>query len=180
MAPAQSRGRLPDRWELDLSVASRAALLEDGNGTIVRADRSIGAGLTALWRAADRASAGASLGTAFGGVTVEDDGASWDAGSLARLDLFGVVTMAAGPVTLRAGAGPVWLIGPDDVAPFRGRGAASPSWGGELAADAGFTSASRFRLRAGVDAIRLAPGGLGPGTSAGAVVRFRLGVAYAL
>lgn len=176
---AQDGARGPDRWELRASLALGGTLIEDGNGTTVSAGAAPSAGVAALWRTG-RALAGLSVHGGAGGLEARDGARSWNAGTLARADLFAVIGAERSRWGIRFGAGAVFLRGPEDLVPFRGDDGFRLHWGAEGLVDAGLDRRGRIRAHVGADAMRFAPAGTAVPAEAGAVLRLRLGLAYAL
>ena len=134
----------------------------------------------AEWRARNRVSAGVALGGSGGAIDIEDDSRSWSAGSFTRIDVMATFAADAGRFTGRVSAGPTWMRGPDDVMPFRGDGGGfAMHWGGDASIEIALDAARRFRLRIGMDAARLNPGGTTPAPEPGTFTRFHFGVVHA-
>lgn len=159
------------------AVAITSPLLADGNGTRVRLAPAPVVGARVLlgsWRG------GAvrpmlTLRAGASGVRLRAGDAHWSAGHALQTELFAGAAWRVHPrAAVHAAVGAIWLLGPHDVAPFRGNRAPRP------AADAGFTlrwsARSRTSLEAGAQAFRLTPE---PGR-AGGVLRVLLGVSHAL
>ena len=178
---AQSDGRP----RLEATVAYTTNLVEDANGTTVSYALAPTVGAAFAWTLSSGINALLGARVSRAGIDVDFESASQSAGSGWVLDLragiereFGACGMGArGCTALHAGAGAVWMSGPDDVAPFStDRGALVA---GEVGLAVRITSGLPFYLTGTAQAFRL--GGAtasDPIRESGTVTRVLLGVRH--
>ena len=118
----------------EAGLAAPATVVRDANGAKLQTGIApvLGAGGSWLLGPRLRSVVGARASTA--GLNGSEDGSTWEAGRTTQLGLHvGLEQSVTRRFSVSLVAGPTWLMGPDDVTPFRD----SPSplhWGGSVGA----------------------------------------------
>jgi hypothetical protein len=182
-ARAQARSPVPalepPRWRAELLLASTGAYAKDATGTEVTGGVAAGIGAEAVWDAFTRTTASLFTRGAVGQVTVKGGGYRAQPGSAVQLDLgLALERELLGRLAVRAGAGFVWLHGPDAVVPFRDDND-RVHWMGEAGATLRLSNRLPFTATLGFQGFRLGAGTVAdPVREAGWVRRLTMGVRY--
>jgi hypothetical protein len=170
------------RWRAEAGLAGGTALAEDAAGPSTKQTPGGFVGGSAVWDAAPRLTASLFTRLGVNGLSIESGGSSRSAGSVKHLDVGGAVEQRLGGADrylIRASGDLVWLVGPDDLAPFRFTGGSSHHWGGEVGAGIHLTTSRPLFAVASVQAYRISANVVGNSLATdGAVVRVLLGVRY--
>ena len=143
--PAQRSSRITRpavRFEVALGLPS--TLVEDANGTTVRTGMAALAGIAGTWMLSPRLQSAVGIRASTASITADAGSSDWKAGRTTQVGARAALEQRfdVGLGVFVAGSG-TWLMGPDDVTPFRDD--AGLRWGG----DAGLTWRARTRQRIG-------------------------------
>jgi hypothetical protein len=121
---------------IEAGVVGSSPLLRDGYGTTVRAQVAPVVSLGAAWPAGHATSLSIFLRGSRASVQASQGAWQWSAGTTSQLDVGAAAErwLLSDVVALRLGAAASWLSGPDDIAPFRFNGSATPHPGAEAGA----------------------------------------------
>jgi hypothetical protein len=126
-------GRLSrPRASFELGMALPALIVDDAGGTQLKSGLAPVLGATGAWTLSPRVMSTLGIRASSAALAGDHRNTEWDAGRTTQVDIqLGLEQRLARGFAIAATVGPTWLLGPEDVVPFRD--AQSPlHWGGSV------------------------------------------------